>query len=303
MSSSSSFPASPLQPHHLQNLIYILRNANARYTHIATLARASLAPTRHAKRRATNLGLTVDIIKAINCPQKAVSVIPLPIVEVVTPLEYITKPVPSVRPVLKCTIPSVQTITPNGTISALTSGSVYSSITLTSAKPPNTVNAPAHSHWSCASDDSDRFPRDATDMGAGNVRAAEQGEPMAIWQPLNVEIDEDPIEWDLNLRGPQDASNMMMDVSPCATASSDESPCSPGSGSEAGSESSESSGSSEPVTPPSSLAPLFIRIKRKSMEIRDSDDDDDVTGCDKRLRVLQATAPQRMNIIRIPARK
>ncbi|KAG6906764.1 hypothetical protein DXG01_012240 [Tephrocybe rancida] len=321
MPSSTITATTPLQPHHLRNLILILRRANAHYTHVASCIRASLTPTRHAKIRAQNLGLTVDIVRAVNCPHKAVSVIPLPIIEAVTPpLEYIRQVASSViqrRPALTCTIPTdpvVQTITsPNGTTSALSTGSAYSSITLTSALQAASVNA-SRSHWSATTDDDERFPRDATIVGARSVRAA-QPEPAALWQPLDIPIDEDAMVWDLDLQYPEDSS--AMDISPITSdpsvSSTTVSPSSsPSSGSEAGSESSDTSESSVsssvgPVTPPTGVAclPLKIRIKRKSMEIRDIDEIEDDNMSDKRVRVFHSdpSQTQRRNVIRIPARR
>ncbi|KAG5339732.1 hypothetical protein E4T56_gene8222 [Termitomyces sp. T112] len=284
-----------LQPHHLRNLILILRRSNAYYTHVASCIRASFTPTGHAKTRAQNLGLTIDVVAAVNCPHKQVSLIPLPIIEVVTPPEVTRPQPPSVslkRPALTCSIPPVvQTITsPNGTTSALSTGSNYSSITLASGQKSH-VNV--HSRWSAITDDGDLFPRDATDIDSRDVRATEQGEPPAVWQPLDVHIDEDAIAWDMDLQYPEDSS---MDV--CI---------SPSSGSEAGSESSDSDNSESssafagPVTPPDveETLPLMIRIKRKSMEIHETNYNDDMS--DKRMKVFQDGAGR--NVIRIPARR
>ncbi|KAG6855709.1 hypothetical protein H0H87_011834 [Tephrocybe sp. NHM501043] len=282
MSSTSTY-ATPLQAHHLSNLILILRRANARYSHLAACVRSSFTPTRHAKSRAQKLRLTVDITAAVNCPQREVSNIPLPIIEIVSPLPVVQK-----RPVLTCTIPNgpvMQTITsPNGTTSALSTASAYSAVTLTSAKPANAVR----SHWSVITDDED-FPRDVTARDARSVRAVAQTDTAGCWQPLNVPIDEEAMVWELDLQYTQDST--AMDISPSMSASSVPStvailsPLSPSSGSEAGSESSETSDSSTgPVTPPSSL-PLIIRIKRKSMENRDVDEIDAYNMSDKRVRV------------------
>ncbi|KAG6899225.1 hypothetical protein C0993_012095 [Termitomyces sp. T159_Od127] len=263
--------ASNLQPHHIHNLILILRRSNAYYTHIASRIRDSFASTRHAKTRAQDLGLSIDVVAAVNCPHKQVSVIPLPILEVVTPPCELIQSTTRTRPVLTCSIPPViQTITsPNGTTSALSTGSVHSPITIASGQPKN---GRVRSHWSAVTDDEDLFPRDAIDNDSSDVRATEQVEPPAVWQPLDAHIDEDAL---MDLQYPEDAS-ASMDI--CI---------SPSSGSEAGSESSDNSGSSSassfsgPATPPS--LPLMIRIKRKSIEIRDSDCEDDMT--DKRVRV------------------
>ncbi|KAG6874146.1 hypothetical protein C0995_005564 [Termitomyces sp. Mi166 len=294
--SSSSSTATLLQPLHIRRLMFILRRSNAHYTHVASRIRASFTPTRHAKTHAQNLGLTIDVVAAVNCPHKQVSVIPLPIIEVVTPPAEVIRPqsVAQKRPVLTCSIPQVvQTITsPNGTTSALSSGSVYSSVTLPSCQ---LGNANVRSHWSAISDDGDLFPRDATDVDSINVRVVEQVEPPAVWQPLDVSIDEDAIVWDMDLQYPEDSSPSM-DV--CN---------SPSSGSEAGSESFDSSESSEssfsgPVTPPEAqeTLPLMIRIKRKSIETHNDSDDE---ASDKRMRVFQDEEPHSRFVIRIPARR
>ncbi|KAG6896090.1 hypothetical protein C0992_010340 [Termitomyces sp. T32_za158] len=291
---SSSTTSVILQPHHVHNLILILRRSNAHYSRVASRIRASFASTGYAKTRAQDLGLTVDVVAAVNCPQKQVSVIPLPILEVVTPPCEAIQSVIRTRPVLTCSIPPVvQTITsPNGTTSALSTGSVHSSITIASGQPKN---ASVRSYWSAVTDDEDLFPRDAIDADSSDVRSTEPVEAQAVWQPLDAHIDEDDFVWNMDLQYPEDSASMDVCISPS-------------SGSEAGSESSDHSGSSSassfsgPVTPPETL-PLMIRIKRKSMEIRDSDCEDDMT--DKRVRVFrdEAIRHQRRNVIRIPARR
>ncbi|KAG7090666.1 hypothetical protein E1B28_009765 [Marasmius oreades] len=71
----------PLPPHHLRNLHAILQRANDFYHQLAIATRDSRRPTHHAKSYASKIGLTVDINKAANCPQREVSRIPLPIVD------------------------------------------------------------------------------------------------------------------------------------------------------------------------------------------------------------------------------
>ena len=65
----------------LTQLIHKLRNTNARYTHIALIYRSTLRRTYHAKRRAYWRGLHIDTLKAQNCPNKQVSLQPLPIID------------------------------------------------------------------------------------------------------------------------------------------------------------------------------------------------------------------------------
>jgi len=98
-----------------QSLIDILRRANLHYQAIAKELRGSRYPTHHARRRATELGLVVDIHKADNCPQRQISVHPLPLLDTMSPnpkvltikVPPLSKPVhaPAPRqPVLRCVI-------------------------------------------------------------------------------------------------------------------------------------------------------------------------------------------------------
>ncbi|KAG5642567.1 hypothetical protein DXG03_002554 [Asterophora parasitica] len=309
--SSQYTPASPLQPYHIRNLILILRRANDHYAHVAARIRASLRPTRHAHKRAQRLGLTINVQDAVNCPQKMVSVIPLPIIEV-SPAPAAPAPLPYTevghsirrqaraeplqrRPALKCAIPvpAIMTRTsPNGTTSALSSGSHYSSVTLTSAAPaqqqPSAIRY--SSRWFATVDEG--YPRNATEACAAEVRAApvmQRAQPTPQeWDILDVPIDEDAMDWGLELQYPEDVSEME-DFSPSDSASTSGSGSSLSSGTSA-------SNSNGPVTP---VSPLMIRIKRKSIEVRDDD------SFEKRPRVLydSEAQPQRRNVIRIPARK
>jgi len=62
-------------------LIHKLRNANARYTHIALIYRSTLRRTYHAKRRAYWTGLHINTLQAQNCPNSHVSLQPLPVID------------------------------------------------------------------------------------------------------------------------------------------------------------------------------------------------------------------------------
>jgi len=75
--------AHPLTPSDIffAHIVVTLRGANARYQQVARAMRCSIQPTFRARHRAQKLGLAVDIEKAINCPQRAVSVIPLPLLD------------------------------------------------------------------------------------------------------------------------------------------------------------------------------------------------------------------------------
>lgn len=66
---------------HSANLIQILRRANFQYSCIASIVRASIHPTHHARKRATALRLTICIQKALNLDQKQISTIPLPVLD------------------------------------------------------------------------------------------------------------------------------------------------------------------------------------------------------------------------------
>lgn len=78
---SSTHAHAQLQPHHLSNLMTILRDANVRYHRLADTVRSSLNPTHHARKRAAKLGLSVSIARAVACPAKQVSHIPLPVLD------------------------------------------------------------------------------------------------------------------------------------------------------------------------------------------------------------------------------
>ncbi|KAJ7293995.1 hypothetical protein C8J57DRAFT_1270557 [Mycena rebaudengoi] len=81
MSSSTRYQSAALPPHRLARLSLILREANAHYRRVADSFRASLRPTHHARTRAEKIGLTLNIEKAVACPEHQVSVIPLPIID------------------------------------------------------------------------------------------------------------------------------------------------------------------------------------------------------------------------------
>ncbi|KAF5377283.1 hypothetical protein D9615_006468 [Tricholomella constricta] len=299
--SSSYTSATPLEPYHIRNLILILRRANDHYTHVAARIRASLRPTLHARRRAQYLGLTIDVQSAHNCPQKQVSVVPLPILEV-SPApaalvhdirEQAREPLKR-RPALKCAIPRSTILTrtsPNGTTSALSSGSHYSSVTLSSAAPSEQPSVVYHSsRWFTTVDE--RYPRNATDAGASAVRAMQLAQPEQEWDLLDVPIDENAMDWGLELRCSEDVCEM--DISPSTSASST------ASSSVSVSNSDSTASSAGPATPPSNevSSPLMIRIKRKSTEFCDND------SFEKRPRIVNDEAhPQRRNVIRIPARR
>ncbi|TFK71745.1 hypothetical protein BDN72DRAFT_837325 [Pluteus cervinus] len=107
------------------HLFAVIQQANERYRRVAREIRQSLRPTLHAQRRALCLGLVVDIQKADNCPQRQISVQPLPIIDTTpSPNEVLTIRIPAKsqrsthnvlpkvksalqphRPTLQCSIP------------------------------------------------------------------------------------------------------------------------------------------------------------------------------------------------------
>lgn len=109
---ASSSPA--LSSSHSSNLLQILRRANAHYSRIALIIRASIHPTHHARKRAAALRLTISIQMALKLDPKQISTIPLPVIDtVVTPIDLRNAVVnherdlaPASRPLLKCTSPT-----------------------------------------------------------------------------------------------------------------------------------------------------------------------------------------------------
>ncbi|KAJ7596265.1 hypothetical protein C8J56DRAFT_916968 [Mycena floridula] len=103
MSSPITISPVALEPQYLARLIQILHTANRRYQDVADVVRGSLKPTHHAKKRAEKLGLSVNVQRAVDCPQRQVSNIPLPVLDVTpSPTSQFHR-----RPALKVTIPSI----------------------------------------------------------------------------------------------------------------------------------------------------------------------------------------------------
>ncbi|KAJ7159425.1 hypothetical protein C8R46DRAFT_1354165 [Mycena filopes] len=63
-------PTPFLSSRRFARLSTILADANARYTAVAAANRAARAPTHHARTRAAKLELSVDIKRAVNCPER-----------------------------------------------------------------------------------------------------------------------------------------------------------------------------------------------------------------------------------------
>lgn len=118
----------PPVPSSTQTLTYILRRANARYAHLAAIMRASRRPTGHARKRAAALGLTIDIENARNLDHKQVSVVPLPVLDIVPSSKEKELKCNTTRPTLHCSIP--QDVVNKEESSALSSVSVYSTLSL-----------------------------------------------------------------------------------------------------------------------------------------------------------------------------
>ncbi|KAK0245336.1 hypothetical protein EDD85DRAFT_14554 [Armillaria nabsnona] len=70
-----------LPAHRFDRLSTTLRHSKAQYEYIADSHRASVRPTHSARKRAARLRLAVNVPKAVNCPQKYVSLIPLPLID------------------------------------------------------------------------------------------------------------------------------------------------------------------------------------------------------------------------------
>lgn len=278
--SASLVSSSNLHPHYVLNLILILHRANAHHYHIAARNRANLHPTHHAWKEARRRGLTVDVDKATRCDQKQISLVPLPILDTsVTPVDLmqstsIILQSPSLdvirmysqeltrldgisplkrRPTLKCAIPGVFTrTTPNGTTAAITlsSASHLSSISLTSPIAHSAVLK--RKLVTSARSSSIRISGRRSSMCSAaliNPTVTISATPEAQeWQPLDVPIDEEDIDWGLD-----DITDMGISPSPLSDCGSD-------------SASSGTHCSSEPLTP-SDEGPIMIRLKRKSVEV------------------------------------
>jgi hypothetical protein len=107
---SSSITLDALPASHFSRVLITIRSANIRHRQLAADLRPVLNSTQHARRRARNLGLTVDIQRAAGCPQRAISAVPLPILDIssspdlraVVPLQNRlvsapVRPLPSIR--------------------------------------------------------------------------------------------------------------------------------------------------------------------------------------------------------------
>ena len=238
--SSSPVPASYLQPHHVHNLILILRRANVHYHHIAARNRAKLQPTHHACEEARRRGLTVDISKAARCDQRQISLVPLPVLDISVspataklpgsvvaqspPLEVIrlqaqelmrldAKSPLKKRPALNRAIPGVFIrTTPNGTTSPITLSptSHLSSVSLSLPVVPSAVlrrklvsSVRPLSVWTAGEPMRCMKPSREPLVGIPDSPGAQE------WRPLDVPIDEEDMDWGLD-----DISDMVTSPSP-----------------------------------------------------------------------------------------
>lgn len=313
--SGPSTSTSNLQPHRydIRSLILILRTANVQYCHIAARNRANLRPTHHARKEAQRRGLKVDIAKAVRCDQRQVSLVPLPVLDItVSPvtlrpssiagqspsLEDISSQTHELRinledrkarlkkqSALKRATPRVFIrTTPNGTTTvisptsdfsgSLSSPSVLKSKLVPSAYPP--------SMWDAGEGDTSSVSSDISLERSVSIPVCPK---LHEWQPLDVPIDEDEMDWGLD--GISDLS-----ISPSSTSSFESS---------SDSASSSSQSSSGPSTP-SDEVPITIRVKRKSIEVSGATSD---FGKRPRFDRKGWVHPvvERRNVIRIPARK
>nr|GAT50813.1 predicted protein [Mycena chlorophos] len=91
---STTRPARSLPSHAFERLSATLAWANTRQRAKASVFADTCGDKRtfHAQKRAARLGLAVDVIRAVNCPHNRVSHVPLPVIEVASPM-----PVPVAR--------------------------------------------------------------------------------------------------------------------------------------------------------------------------------------------------------------
>ncbi|KAJ7652153.1 hypothetical protein DFH06DRAFT_1134679 [Mycena polygramma] len=128
--SSSSFTnrRASMSPRHFERLSTILSESNEHYRAVAAAVRAAKKPTFHARTRAQKLGLSLDIKLAVNCPERQVSVIPLPVIDRAPSPSQQPRPRgrASQRPALRLVLPRAQADVP-------CSGGPYSTVALTPA--------------------------------------------------------------------------------------------------------------------------------------------------------------------------
>ncbi|KAJ6569409.1 hypothetical protein B0H19DRAFT_1135344 [Mycena capillaripes] len=131
-SSSLQHPrAGSISPRHFSRLSTILSESNEHYRTVAAAVRAAKKPTYHARTRAQKLGLSLDIKRAISCPEREVSVVPLPVIDR-APSPDQQQPQPRGRPALRLVVPRAQADVPVST-------GPYSTIKLSPAPAPTVL--------------------------------------------------------------------------------------------------------------------------------------------------------------------
>ncbi|KAJ7820609.1 hypothetical protein B0H13DRAFT_2129991 [Mycena leptocephala] len=124
-----------LSPRHFERLSMILSESNEHYRAVAAAVRAAKKPTYHARTRAQKLGLGVDIKLAVNCPERQVSYIPLPVIDPTSPVQHRPRGRASGRPTLRLVVPRAQADVP-------ISGELYSTLSLTPGAAVRPAAAP-----------------------------------------------------------------------------------------------------------------------------------------------------------------
>ncbi|KIM39161.1 hypothetical protein M413DRAFT_29710 [Hebeloma cylindrosporum] len=235
--------------------------------------RACRRLTGHARKRAAALRLTVDIENARNLDHKQVSVIPLPVLDIV-PSPVAPQQVGShakelkrktTRPVLRCSIPQV--VVNKGESSALSSMSLYSTVSLYTPDVIVTseeVDAPVvlrgqnaeTSRWSISTaddfeegvmeDDDDLYSSDYEEGMDLPISAAEEYDDLFEEKPVVDARDNARLAPRLDI--PVDVSRFSWGSALTSDYGSSSASCSPG-----------------PVTPAEEIPKLMIRIKRKSV--------------------------------------
>lgn len=188
---------SELPSHRLQNIIDILRRANSRYTDIASRIRASLRPTFHARKRAAELRLGVDIGKAVRCEQRQVSIVPLPVLDLGTsPVTGTIAPIVPIIcngnsnvkkcPVLRCAIPTYPVIYQPRQVTSPVSR--YHLVTDGRSFPPhNLPSSPV-----------DTTPVEATPIGDEEINTSLLMDVNIMMHPADVFADKGLLSWKIS---------------------------------------------------------------------------------------------------------
>ena len=186
----------------IQTLVAALRRANVRYTQLAAIMRASRRSTGHARKRAAALRLTIDVENARNLDHKQVSVIPLPVLDIVpSPIAPQQRSQASAgrereskrnttRPALRCSIPQV--VVNKEESSALSSMSVYSTVSLSTpeviVRSQEVVGGPVvlrswrpvTSRWSMSTADEEEVGVEEEELEDGVVYSSDYEEGMDL---------------------------------------------------------------------------------------------------------------------------